>query len=157
MIVIKTKSVSEVAKELNISRQAVHQKIKHLPSHLTPKKVNGAYQLTPEIVDFIKINTNSSTNNNQTDNQEIDKQLDALERLIEQQKETIDILKSQLEEKDKQISNLQTTNIHQQQLTLNAQSRLKEIESKDKEEVVQEEEIIVEQQREKKWWRFFSK
>ncbi len=156
MIVIKTKSVSEVAKELNISRQAVHQKIKQLPSHLTPTKVNGAYQLTPVIVDLIRNNTSSTINDKQDDKQQNDKQIDALERLIKQQNETIDLLKSQLKEKDKQIENLQTTNIYQQQLTLNAQSRIKEIENKVEEEQKKEEEFIVEEQKDKKWWHFLK-
>ena len=68
---IATFTVRELAEELGISKQAVHKKINQLPTELTPKKVDAAYQLTHEIASFIidsgkipatNLSTNLSTN-----------------------------------------------------------------------------------------------
>ncbi|HBT59453.1 MAG TPA: hypothetical protein DEA45_01360 [Acholeplasmataceae bacterium] len=166
MIVIKTKSVSEVAKELNISRQAVHQKIKQLPSNLTPNKVNGAYQLTPAIVDFIRNNTSSTINDNQFGNQTIDKQVDGLKEVLKEIKRENEKLYQQLETKDKQLAErdellkeLKRLIDQQQQLTLQANNRNEKLEIeleslKDE----KEKEVIIESktQATKKWWQFFK-
>ena len=57
----------ELAEELRVSNQAIHKKINQLPSELTPKKLEGAYQLTEEIADSIRASvknapTSPSTN-----------------------------------------------------------------------------------------------
>jgi len=62
-----TFTVRELAEELGVSKQAIHKKINQLPSELTPKKLEGAYQLTEEIADSIRASgkipaTNLSTN-----------------------------------------------------------------------------------------------
>ena len=49
-----TFTVRELAEELGVSKQAIHKKINQLPSELTPKKLEGAYQLTEEIADSIR-------------------------------------------------------------------------------------------------------
>lgn len=166
MIVIKTKSVSEVAKELNISRQAVHQKLKHLPSNLSPNKINGAYQLTPDIVDFIRGSTSSSTSVNQVDNQSVDEQIDGLKKVLKEVKRENEKLYEQLDTKDKQLAKkdelLSESNRivdQQQQLTLQANNKNEKLEIelnslKDQ----KEEDIIIESETRatKKWWQFFK-
>lgn len=44
-----TFTVRELAEELGVSKQAIHKKINQLPSELTPKKLEGAYQLTEKL------------------------------------------------------------------------------------------------------------
>lgn len=182
---IKIKSVSEVAKELNISRQAVHQKLKQLPSNLTPKKVNGAYQLTPDIVDFISGNTSSTNSVNQVDNQPIDKEVDGIIEVLTELKRQNEKLHQQLEVKDKQIeakdkqladqkellSDLTRLVDQQQQLTLRTDNKNEKLEIelkslKEEKEIIIEEtqaeekrddEIIIEEtQAIKRWWQFFK-
>jgi len=44
------KTVTELAEELNISRQAIQKRIKKLPSEKRPKKIDGKYRLSEEVV-----------------------------------------------------------------------------------------------------------
>jgi len=44
------KTVTELAEELNISRQAIQKRIKKLPPDKHPKKVDGKYRLSEEVV-----------------------------------------------------------------------------------------------------------
>lgn len=75
-------SVKELAEELNITKQAIHKKIAQLPTELTPNKINGAYRLSPETVDFIKNSTNSKPTDNQKSNQPVEGEVVALKMLI---------------------------------------------------------------------------
>jgi len=44
------KTVTELAEELNISRQAIQKRIKKLPSEKRPQKIDGKYRLSEEVV-----------------------------------------------------------------------------------------------------------
>lgn len=117
---MKDLSVRELANELNISKQAVHKKINQLPDKLTPKKVNGAYRLTPKVVAAIKDLTDSSPADNQLDNQPVDGEVDTLKMAIEELKKDKEQLYKQLDQKDTQLGQAQKLVDQQQQLTLQA-------------------------------------
>ena len=77
---IATFTVRELAEELGISKQAVHKKINQLPTELTPKKVDGAYQLTHEIASFIRDSGKIPATGNQPVNQLINGEVDVWRR-----------------------------------------------------------------------------
>ena len=96
---IATFTVRELAEELGISKQAVHKKINQLPTELTPKKVDGAYQLTHEIASFIRDSGKIPATGNQPVNQLINGEVDALKMMIKELQEEKEKIYGQLEKK----------------------------------------------------------
>ena len=157
---IATFTVRELAEELGISRQAVHKKINQLPTELTPKKVDGAYQLTHEIANFIRDSGKIPATVNQPVNQLINGEIDALKMMIKELQEEKEKIYGQLEKKDIQVDHLQKLIDQQQQLTLQAnrqnerlQLQLQFFQEKD-DEVEKEETDSPER---KKWWQFWGR
>ena len=157
---IATFTVRELAEELGISRQAVHKKINQLPTELTPKKVDGAYQLTHEIANFIRDSGKIPATVNQPVNQLINGEVDALKMMIKELQEEKEKIYGQLEKKDIQVDHLQKLIDQQQQLTLQAnrqnerlQLQLQVVQEKEN-EVVESADDSCEQ---KKWWQFWTK
>ncbi len=155
-----TYTVRELAEELGVSKQAIHKKINQLPSELTPKKLEGAYQLTEEIADSIRASVKNATTVNQPVNQPVDGEVGALKMMIKELKEEKAKLYDQLERKDEQLSQLQKLVDQQQQLTLQAnhhnerlQLQLQVVQEKEN-EVVESADDSCEQ---KKWWQFWTK
>lgn len=155
-----TFTVRELAEELGVSKQAIHKKINQLPSELTPKKLEGDYQLTEEIADSIRASVKNATTVNQPVNQPVDGEVGALKMMIKVLKEEKDKLYDQLERKDEQLSQLQKLVNQQQQLTLQAnhhnerlQLQLQVVQEKEN-EVVESADDSCEQ---KKWWQFWTK
>lgn len=155
-----TFTVRELAEELGVSKQAIHKKINQLPSELTPKKLEGDYQLTEEIADSIRASVKNATTVNQPVNQPVDGEVGALKMMIKELKEEKDKLYDQLERKDEQLSQLQKLVNQQQQLTLQAnhhnerlQLQLQVVQEKEN-EVVESADDSCEQ---KKWWQFWTK
>lgn len=157
---IATFTVRELAEELGISKQAVHKKINQLPTELTPKKVDGAYQLTHEIASFIRDSGKIPATGNQPVNQLINGEVDALKMMIKELQEEKEKIYGQLEKKDIQLDHLQKLIDQQQQLTLQAnrqnerlQLQLQVVQEKEN-EVVESADDSCEQ---KKWWQFWTK
>ena len=157
---IATFTVRELAEEIGISRQAVHKKIKQLPTELTPKKVDGAYQLTHEIANFIRDSGKIPATVNQPVNQLNNGEVDALKMMIKELQEEKEKIYGQLEKKDIQVDHLQKLIDQQQQLTLQAnrqnerlQLQLQVVQEKEN-EVVESADDSCEQ---KKWWQFWTK
>lgn len=155
-----TFTVRELAEELGVSKQAIHKKINQLPSELTPKKLEGDYQLTEEIADSIRASVKNATTVNQPINQPVDGEVGALKMMIKELKEEKAKLYDQLERKDEQLSQLQKLVNQQQQLTLQAnhhnerlQLQLQVVQEKEN-EVVESADDSCEQ---KKWWQFWTK
>lgn len=155
-----TFTVRELAEELVVSKQAIHKKINQLPSELTPKKLEGDYQLTEEIADSIRASVKNATTVNQPVNQPVDGEVGALKMMIKELKEEKAKLYDQLERKDEQLSQLQKLVNQQQQLTLQAnhhnerlQLQLQVVQEKEN-EVVESADDSCEQ---KKWWQFWTK
>lgn len=155
-----TFTVRELAEELGVSKQAIHKKINQLPSELTPKKLEGDYQLTEEIADSIRASVKNATTVNQPVNQPVDGEVGALKMMIKELKEEKAKLYDQLERKDEQLSQLQKLVDQQQQLTLQAnhhnerlQLQLQVVQEKEN-EVVESADDSCEQ---KKWWQFWTK
>ena len=155
-----TFTVRELAEGLGVSKQAIHKKINQLPSELTPKKLEGDYQLTEEIADSIRASVKNATTVNQPVNQPVDGEVGALKMMIKELKEEKAKLYDQLERKDEQLSQLQKLVNQQQQLTLQAnhhnerlQLQLQVVQEKEN-EVVESADDSCEQ---KKWWQFWTK
>lgn len=168
MVKIGTKTVREVATELNVSKQAIHKKINQLPPTLKPKKIKGAYRLSPKTVDYIRTTTTTSTNDNQNDNQPSDNQVDGEKAILKELKrenerlyQQLETKDSQLKERDKLLSDLTKIIDQQQQLTLRTDNRYEkleiELESLKEETQLEEKETIIEEtQATKRWWHFFK-
>jgi len=151
-----TFTVRELAEELGVSKQAIHKKINQLPSELTPKKLEGAYQLTEEIADSIRASVKNATTVNQPVNQPVDGEVGALKMMIKELKEEKAKLYDQLEKKDEQLSQLQKLVDQQQQLTLQANHHNERLQLQL--QVVQEKENeISDSSEQKKWWQFWTK
>lgn len=151
-----TFTVRELAEELGVSKQAIHKKINQLPSELTPKKLEGDYQLTEEIADSIRASVKNATTVNQPVNQPVDGEVGALKMMIKELKEEKAKLYDQLEKKDEQLSQLQKLVDQQQQLTLQANHHNERLQLQL--QVVQEKENeISDSSEQKKWWQFWTK
>ena len=151
-----TFTVRELAEELGVSKQAIHKKINQLPSELTPKKLEGDYQLTEEIADSIRASVKNATTVNQPVNQPVDGEVGALKMMIKELKEEKAKLYDQLEKKDEQLSQLQKLVDQQQQLTLQANHHNERLQLQL--QVVQDKENeISDSSEQKKWWQFWTK
>lgn len=145
-------SVKELAEELNVTKQAIHKKITQLPTELTPKKVNGAYRLSPEIVDIIRNSTNEQPTDNQQNNQPVEGEVVALKMLVDELKEEKEKLYKQLDQKDSQLHQVQKLVDQQQQLTLQANRQNERLQL----QLDQFEEEEDNKTDEKKWWHFWN-
>ena len=157
---IATVTVRELAEELGISKQAVHKKINQLPTELTPKKVDGAYQLTHEIASFIRDSGKIPATGNQPVNQLINGEVDALKMMIKELQEEKEKIYSQLEKKDIQVDPPQKLIDQHQQLTLQANRQNERLQLQlqffqEKDDEVEEEETDSPER--KKWWQFWGR
>jgi predicted DNA-binding protein YlxM (UPF0122 family) len=111
----KLLSVSEFAKLTGISRQSVYKKIKDPDNQLSTCVNQVDNQIFIDIEAFKRISDNQ--NDNQTDNQ-TDNKVDSKNELIEILKKELEEKNKQLLEKDKQIETLQRLLDQEQQLHL---------------------------------------
>lgn len=117
------KTVADLAKELNITRQAVLKRIDNLADNLRPKKVGGRYIIESEAEAYIKgFKSDTEKKRQPTDNQPTTNKV--VNEVVNLELE-VKHLKEQLKTKDKQIDKLhkQADNLHklldqQQRLTL---------------------------------------
>jgi DNA-binding Lrp family transcriptional regulator len=104
-----SKTVTELAKELNVSRQAVQQAIDKLVTSKQPKKINNRYAINADTERLIK---QSITKNN---DKQVDKQVDKqLPLLVKEKDKQIVLLKKQNEQLEKQLEqqNKQIEQLH---------------------------------------------
>ena len=117
-------SIKELSEELGISRQAVYKRIHQLPTQCQPKKIDGVYKLTPKTVDLIRnfedVTTKLPTNDNQL--------VGSMKTQINELKEDKERLYEQLFQKDKQLDHLQKLLDQQQQLNLSDKNRVERLE-----------------------------
>ena len=154
-------TITELAKQLKVSRARVYQIIDSLDNNEKPKKKDDRYILDETAVKairkyFIKTsNKSSDTRQDKNDSQ------------------VLRILESQLNEKDKQIEKLQKLVDQSQQLQLQTQKQLETVNEKvkrlesapknDSNEVETDTGINISEQKEKpadskpagKWWKFW--
>ena len=149
-------SIKELSEELGISRQAVYKRIHQLPSQCQPKKIDGVYKLTPKTVDLIRnfedVTTKLPTNDNQL--------VGIMKTQINELKEDKERLYEQLFQKDKQLDHLQKLLDQQQQLTLQANRQNERLQLQlqffqEKDDEVEEEETDSPER--KKWWQFWGR
>lgn len=118
-----TISVRELSEELGISRQAVYKRINQLPKSSQPKKIDGVYKLTTPIIDLIRNFEDVSTEETTYDNQMVV----IMETRINELKEVQKKLYEQLDQKDKQLHQLQTLLDQQQRLTLQTNKQIEQL------------------------------
>jgi len=116
-------SVKELSEELGISRQAVYKRINQLPDRSQPKKIDGVYRLTPQIVDLIRNFEDVTTEETTYDNQMVV----IMETRINELKEVQKKLYEQLDQKDKQLHQFQTLLDQQQRLTLQSNKQIEQL------------------------------
>ena len=121
---IKLKTVREVAKELNISRQAVYSKLtdRFKEEFTTIEKIKNRDTLvvTDEGVEELRKDMdNLDSQSDSQDNSQVDNTYDS--KLIELMAKNIEILQNQLEVKDQQIVELNQRLKEAQDLNKNSQ------------------------------------
>lgn len=129
-----SKTIKELAKELDVSNQYIQKVIHQLPKSKQPQKTNGVFKITSNVEAAIREYMATSHRKKTT------KQPNNLSSsVVRLQQRYIDKLEQQLDEKDRQISKLQEQNIEnqklidqEQQLHLADQERIKEIEQPEK-------------------------
>lgn len=145
------KTVREVADELNISRQAVYNKltVNFKAKFTSYKKINNRQTLVikRDGIDKLKLDLVK-------EDSQVDSQLDNLvdNQLIDLMDKNIEILQDQLFEKDKQISELNERLKEAQELNKNNQVLLHR--QQDKQRMIEEKE---EKNSKKKWYQFLKK
>jgi len=126
-----TMTIKELADELGVSKQAIQKRINNLPTNQQPEKVGGRYVLDKDVVATIRSHYNGEgpvTEDNQqpTEKDVVDNTLVAVVEDLKLDK--IELFNS-MKMKDKQIETLQKLLDQQQQLTLQANIKIKELET----------------------------
>lgn len=127
-----TKTVKELADELNVSRQYVQKVISKLPATKKPKKVQHSYQIDNRVEvyirDFMGISDNiEATGDNQNCTSDSNSDSNKYENALLSQ---IDNLKLQVKQKDFQLENMQKLLDQSQQLQFMAENKIKQLENK---------------------------
>ena len=132
------KTIKQIADELGVSKQAVFKKIDKLGCRQQLTKIDNQFTIDEKLENTIKkafsekVNTfknvNQSSTKSSTDNQKLTDYLTDTLKVLQQQNE---LLSRQLEEKDKQISNLQKLINQSQQLQAIAENKIKLLEQKE--------------------------
>lgn len=117
---LEEKTITELAKELGVSRQAIYKRVNQLPTTLSPKKIDGVYKLNVDAIRFIKKSVNQI--DNKSDNLVV-KEVDRLSQQIQDLKDDKIQLNEQLKVKDKQLETMQKLVDQQQQLLLKEQQK----------------------------------
>ena len=125
-------SVSEFAKQIGMSRQGVYKKIKN-DNRLSTCVKEVDNQIFIDIETFRKISVNQTDNQVDMDCKPIDNQVDRKNELIEILKKELEEKNRQLEEKDNQIRMFQKLLDQEQQLRLINNTETKLIEESSEE------------------------
>lgn len=148
--IMSNKTIKEFSEELNITKQALHYRVKQLPSKNRQKNSQKIIVLTDEeqsiIKDLMGVDRQSVKENSQMDSQTVkevktdisinkdtkyNKKDNEYSLIMEAKQEQIDLLKELLKTKDERIDNLlnkvDTTNRlldQQQRLTMSLQTKI---------------------------------
>lgn len=125
-------SVSEFAKQIGMSRQAVYKKIKN-DNKLSTCVNEVDNQIFIDIEAFRKISVNQTDNQVDMDCKPVNNQVDSKSELIEILKKELEEKNRQLEEKDNQIRMFQKLLDQEQQLRLISNTETKLIEESSEE------------------------
>lgn len=131
------KTIKQIADELGVSKQAVFKKIDNLGCRQLLTKIDNQFTVDEALENTIKKafsetisvhkTVNQSSTKSSTVNQNLTDYLTDTLKLLQQQNA---LLSKQLEEKDKQISNLQKLVDQSQQLQAMAENKIKLLEQK---------------------------
>lgn len=127
------KTVKEIAEELGVTKQTIHNHLKNLPSNLTVKRDNRIIRIDTDVEAYLKKIVNKNDVNLTQNN---DKLIELYKEQIESYKETIEDLKEdnaylrdQMKSYTKSIEKTQELLDQQQQLALITQKKLEDTES----------------------------
>lgn len=150
-----TMTIKELADELGVSKQAIRKHLDKLPETLSVTKVKGTIVLDSDIVEFVKSKVTPVTikvdrvTSKVTSNEN--------DRIIFLEKQIL-VKDSQLENKDIQLEKMQKLLDQQQQLTLQANIKIKELETSLTETEIEKESSVEPEKVIKKtfWQRLFD-
>lgn len=114
-------TIKELAEELDLTKQAIRQHLKNMPSNLQTKKDGNTILLPPEVVEYIIERTHKKKRPQDT----------STKALIQQ-----------ITEKDRQIQKLQQLLDQQQKLTLQSNNRAEQLEKELKKIELHESEVV---------------
>lgn len=131
------KTIKQIADELGVSKQAVFKKIDNLGCRQLLTKIDNQFTVDEALENTIKkafsetINAHKTVNQSSTKSSTVNRKLtDYLTDTLELLQQQNTLLSKQLEEKDKQISNLQKLVDQSQQLQAMAENKIKLLEQK---------------------------
>ena len=131
-----SKTIKQLADELNVSRQYIHKVINLLPKNRQPKKVNNRYTVDTNaernIKDYMKVDHTSSSTRKQS--KHVDEVYGLQEKRITDLKEQNAFYKEQIHELQKRLENSQKLIDQEQQLHLTDQKRIERIEQPEEEQ-----------------------
>lgn len=120
-------TIKELAKECNVSHEAIRKKISNLPTNLQPTKEKGAYRLSNEAADFIRNKIQSVGENTQQSNKSNQPELDSLKAEIAALKKNEDYLKQLIATKDEQIGSLSQSLQQEQAISYEATKNITQL------------------------------
>ncbi len=131
-----SKTIKQLADELNVSRQYIHKVIRSLPLNSQPKKVDNKYIVDTKSEKQIK--KYMETSHSATSTRKPRKQVDTVESLqkdrIKDLQDQNNFYREQIKELQKRLENSQKLVDQEQQLHLSDQKRIEKLEQPAKEE-----------------------
>ena len=129
-----SKTIKQLADELNVSRQYIHKVIRLLPSNSQPKKVDNKYIVDTKSEKQIKkyMETRHSTKSTRKPRKQVDTVEGLQQDRIEDLKEQNNFYRDQIKELQKRLENSQKLIDQEQQLHLSDQKRIEKLEQPEK-------------------------
>ncbi|EAA0043350.1 TPA: DUF536 domain-containing protein [Listeria monocytogenes] len=116
------KTIRELSEELGVSKQRIQQVVDNLPTSKKPQKINNRYVINIDIQKEIKKNIQKSKNESNKENNKFG------DKKTTSENDYLSVITMQLKEKDKQIEQLQKLLEQQQILTLQANKKVERLE-----------------------------
>ncbi|WP_239701608.1 LuxR C-terminal-related transcriptional regulator [Mammaliicoccus sp. D-M17] len=153
------KTVKEIAEELGVTKQTIHNHLKNLPSNLTVNRDSRVIRIDTDVEAYLKKIVSKNDVNLSSNN---DKLIDMYKEQIASQKETISDLKKDNEYLREQMKSY-TQSIAKTQELLDQQQKLALLSQQKLEQVETEKRVLIERTEENKeekkgfWANFFNK
>ncbi|EDN8538940.1 DUF536 domain-containing protein, partial [Listeria monocytogenes] len=122
------KTIRELAEELGVSKQRIQQVVDNLPTSRKPQKINNRYVINIDIQKEIKKKVQRAKNKSDKKNDKFG------DNKTTSENDYLSVIAMQLNEKDKQIEQLQKLLEQQQILTLQANKKVERLEMEKEEQ-----------------------
>lgn len=154
-----TKTISQLADELNVSRQYIHKVINLLSTNHQPKKVNNKYIVDTKAEQYIRkyMAEDHTASSIRKPRKPIDKVEGLQEERIADLKEQNSFYKEQIKELQKQLESSQKLIDQEQQLHLSDQKRIEKLEQPGEEDKATQENATDNQNEEQPKRGFFKR